>query len=148
MTYENYYFLLTDRPALGMIYWEDGRYLHPFCCSYAALPSSVQKAHKQYILRVNSSRTIMADTDGGCDRTCECVDYQPLQSQNIIMDGDKPVGVYLDLGYFYSISPKRPNVIVIPFEDGASCYMKESDRTYTLIPYDPQKRYESSSHIR
>lgn len=148
MEIDNYYYILTDKPVLGMIYWENGQYLHPCYCNYPAMPVSAQKAHKQYILRIESSYTITADTDGGCDRICECVDYQQLQPQNIIMDGDKPVGVYLDLGYSYWISPERPNVIVMPFEEGASYYHEDSRKTYTLIPYDPEKRYESSSHVR
>lgn len=142
----DYYYKLTDKPVLGMIYWENGRYLHPQLCP--TIPDEVEKAKKQYILRIDSSYSILADTDGGCDRTCECVDYQPLQSQNIIMDGDKPIGVYLDLGYYYSVSWVRPNVIVLPFEDGACCEHPNSGNTYKLIPYDPQKTYESSSHIR
>ena len=142
----DYYYKLTDKPALGMIYWENGRYLHPQLC--ITIPGAVKTAQNQYILRIDSSHTIIADTDGGCDRTCECVDYQPLQAQNIIMDGDKPIGVYLDLGYYYSVSYVRPNVIVLSFEDGACCEHPNSGNTYTLIPYDPQKSYESFSYIR
>lgn len=148
MMIDNYYYKLTDKPALGMIFFENGRYLHPCYCNYPAMPLSAKKAHKQYILRIESTHNVTADTDGGCDRICECVDYQPLLPNNIIMDGDKPVGVYLDLGYYGSISPERPNVIVIPFEDGAKYRHKDSGSTYMLIPYDPEKSYESSRHVR
>lgn len=148
MEMENYYYKLTDKPALGMIYWQKDLYLHPCYCNYPAMPDSVKKSHKQYILCIESSYTITADTDAGCDRICECEDYQPLLPRNIVVDGDKPIYVYLDLGYYYSISPERPNVIVLPFEDGARYYHEDSRKTYTLIPYDPEKSYESSRYIR
>jgi len=147
MTIDNYYYKLTNKPMLGMIYWKEECYLHPCYCNYPAMPISVQNAHKQYILRIESSYTIVADTDAGCDRTCECVDYQLLSPNNIIMDGDNPVGVYLDFGYYYSISPNRPNVIVLPFEESAKHYHEESGNQYTLIPYNSEATYESSSYI-
>ncbi len=147
MLIDNYYYKLTDKPKQGMIYWRDEHYLHPCYCNYTAMPISVQNAHKKYILRIESSYTIVADSDAGCDRTCECVDYQALFPNNIIMDGDTPIGVYLELGYYYSISPNRPNVIVLPFEELAEHYQEESGNKYTLIPYNPEMSYESSSHI-
>ena len=147
MEITNYYYKLTDKPELGMLYWEEGKYLHPYFCNPPATPAAVVKAHKQFILRIKSSYTVTADSDADCDRICECVDYQPLEPQNIIMDGDTPVGVYLDLGFYYCISSVRPNVIVLPFEAGAGYYNRESRNTYTLEIYDPEKSYESSSHI-
>ena len=147
MEITNYYYQLTDQPATGMIYWKEGQYLFPCRCNYPAMPIAAQKAHKQYILRIDSSYTIVADSDAGCDRICECVDYQPLSPQNIVMDGDTPVGVYLDLGYCYAISVVQPNVIVMPFEDQAVYYHQESRKKYTLVPYDAEKSYESTSRI-
>ena len=147
MAVDNYYYKLTNKPLPGMIYWKDENYLHPFYCNYPAMPVSVQIAYKQYILRIESSYTILADTDAGCDRTCEQTDYQPLTPKNIIMDGDHPIGVYLDLGYYYSVSKNRPNVIILPFEELAEYYHSESRNKYTLISYNPEKSYESSSRV-
>ena len=143
----NYYYKLTNKPMPGMIYWKDENYLHPVYCNDPAMPVSVQMAHRRYILRIESSYTILADTDAGCDRTCDQTDYQPLSPKNIIMDGDHPIGVYLDLGYYYSVSPDRPNVMILPFEESASYYHSESGTMYTLIPYDPEKSYASSSRV-
>ena len=131
-----------------MIYLSPGKYLHPYYCNYAAMPDSVKNAHKQYILRIESTYTVCADTDSGCDRVAERTDYRVLLPNNIIMDGDKPMGVYIELRYYYRVSKKRPNVLVLPFKDGARHYQNETDMIYTLIPYDPEQSYESETYIR
>lgn len=138
------YLLLTDCPAPGMIYLGNGQYLFP--AFFGAEAENAVQCCGRYLIKVENSYTVTSETDGGCDRICETTEYLELAPENIIIKDGEPVGFYLNLGYYYSVSPKKPNIHVFYISETKS-FHHCSGTVYTLIAKESGRVYESSSHI-
>ena len=63
--------------------------------------------------------TIIADTEGGCDRT-EVINYvHPLKMENAIFENDTLVGFYYEFG-FYNGCSRKPNAHVFMLDNPAT----------------------------
>ena len=145
---KNYYFQLADCPAPGMIYLDNGQYLFKkyIYGFYTDLGAKVLNFSQSYLLKDQWRKTILADTDGGCDRLCNITEYVELKPENVIVKDGEPIGFYLDFGYSYIVSKEKPNVHIFYVSD-TEPFHHTSDHIYTLIEKEDGEIYESFSRV-
>ena len=140
------YFYLQEisEPVPGAIFLGENRFVFPR--DIHIMPGSVVSAVQNWLVKVEGSYTVTADSDGGCDRICEYTDYVFLEYKNVILRNDTVVGFFLPLEYYYSISPERPNIIIFSLENPAPIH-HPSEKVFTLIPREPGMTYTRNEHI-
>jgi len=76
--------------------------------------------------------TVVADTDGGCDRTEETYYSHTLRMENAIFEDGEIVGFYYDYEFYNGYSSK-PNAHVFMFDDPSSLCHYNQRSTWKLI---------------
>ena len=75
--------------------------------------------------------TVLADTDGGCDRTEYVFDVHALALSETIFDGDTVIGFYLDMQRWDGNSDK-PNSHIFILDDVSTHTYHTSNATWKL----------------
>lgn len=139
------YYKLISSPCKGAIVLTESTWLLPSYGSDAEKDRSFADGKKSWIIKISGSYTVLADTDGGCDRTCDYVTYIEPEFENAVFRGKELVGFYYDFGYFYRITD-RVNSNVFMFENPET-YVYSTNKTYELIRRREGECYKDSEHI-
>ncbi len=79
----------------------------------------LRKASEQWTMSEDREHTILADTDGGCDRTEEITYEHSLKMENAIFENDTLVGFYCEFDFYNGCSSK-PNAHIFMLNNPAS----------------------------
>ena len=91
----------------------------------------LKEVNGQWIMYEDKEYTVVADTDGGCDRTQETTYEHSLKMENAIFDNDKIVGFYYEYG-FYNGSSAKPNAHVFMLNDPSTLVHYNGKSTWRL----------------
>lgn len=93
--------------------------------------SILDKVSSRWCITVEREVTILADSDGGCDRTEYVIDIHSLDLTEAIFDGDTIIGFYLDLQRWDGNSEK-PNSHIFILDDESTHTYYTSSATWQL----------------
>lgn len=91
----------------------------------------LRKVNEQWIMFEDREHTILADTDGGCDRTEEITYEHSLKMENAIFENGTLVGFYYEFDFYNGFSSK-PNAHIFMLDDPASLRHYNNKSTWRL----------------
>lgn len=109
----------------------DGVYIYADYYTTAKHEELLKKANEQWVMYETREYTVLADTDGGCDRTEEITYEHSLNMENAVFDADVLVGFYYEYG-FYNGCSERPNAHVFLLDEPESLTHYNQKSTWCL----------------
>lgn len=91
----------------------------------------LRRANEQWIMFEDREHTILADTDGGCDRTEEITYEHSLKMENAIFENGTLVGFYYEFDFYNGFSSK-PNAHIFMLDDPSSLRHYNNSSTWRL----------------
>lgn len=95
---------------------DDSRYIISVEYTTVKHMKKLEEISKQWVMCEEYARTILADTDGGCDRTEYDTRYHKFEMENAIFDGDEIIGFYFDIK-LWNGSDDKPNAHIFLIDD-------------------------------
>ncbi len=129
---QKHYNLVREKISCSIVVGED-MYIYADYYTTTQHEAILKRINEQWIMFEDREYTVVADTDGGCDRTEEITYEHSLNMENAIFENDKLVGFYYEFDFYNGFSDK-PNAHVFLFENRASLVHYNQKSTWRLQP--------------
>lgn len=127
---DKHYNLTRDKLPCAIVAGND-TYIYADYCTTTQHERLLKKVNEQWVMLEDRQYTILADTEGGCDRTETNTYEHSLNMENAIFENEKIVGFYYEFG-FYNGFNNRPNAHIFMFDNPASWVHDNHRSTWRL----------------
>lgn len=139
---------VIHEPRFGAVYLEEGRWLFRFQRNHQQT-DALYDARKEWVLRRRYTTTVTADSDGGCDRFCEHLEYKEPAFSAAVFEDHRLLGFYYEFEDYY-LHRERTAVPHLFLLDRAETHRVRAggyDESWELIRREPGKEYRDSQRI-
>lgn len=126
-----HYVVTTERMPCAIVL-DDSRYIFLNHLTVASQERTLKKINATWMMREEREYTILADTDGGCDRIKTNTYYHELKIENAIFDGDEIIGFYFEYDFYNGYSSK-PNAHIFLFDNPKTLSHYNNSSTWQLM---------------